>query len=763
MTSAAQGPAAGRTWWTRALVASFASMIAALAALTPARAQDEPDAEALDQPGGVVVVGVPGLTWSDISASETPALWDLAGAGATASMSVRTIGSWTCAEAGWVSLGAGERAGGAAPRDAHCMAQSRIPAPVSAGGEWTVPHFDELEEANAAYNYGARLGSLAEAVDQLAVEQAEAAEEAAAAGEEPVEVREGLCVAAIGVGAALAAADPEGNLAFWGEDLDALPEAMAACDIVIVDPGVIVGDDAGDAEDTTTDYDALGEDDADVPLDEEDTAAGEETEPDPIRVAAASEADEAIGDVAAALPERWRLMVAGIADSAAPSSLHPVLYAGHGIEAGSLTSATTGRDGYVQLVDLAPTALDVVGADVPAAMSGRPASVEADPAHSSEAAVAAGVDETQASAAVAEVGWKFYGTLAALGVAAVAAAVWLLIGPDRLRPLARTVCVAVSAIPVAGVAAGIPPWWRADNPELAFWLVIAAGVTVLTAAAWLPGLRAGRRAALMVAGVTAGLIAVDQFTGATWPLHTPLGYTAQAGARFSGLGNYSFAVFAAAVVLIIALTPWRGRARHIGPVVLGAAATVLVGAPSLGGDVGGMLTIVAALVLACLSLWGRRLSIGGLAWAGGLAAAVFVAAGVLDYLRPEADQTHLGRFVGAVLEGSAGGVLLRKADSAISSIGTPLTYLVAAAAVGAWLIWRRRSPIRSASTEAATVGLVAVAVIGFSVNDSGIAVPGFATAVGFGLLAIAVGPRPEPPGPEAPARTETAGTARGEA
>lgn len=740
--------------------ALLASVFAALTLASPAAAQD--DQEALDEPGGVVIVGVPGLTWSDISANETPALWNLAGQGATASMSVRTIGSWTCAEAGWASLGAGERAGGAAPRDAHCMAQSRIPSPVSVGGQWSVPHFADLEEANAAYNYGARLGSLAEAVESLAVEQAEAAAEAARAGEEPVEVREGLCVAAIGVGAALAAADPEGNLAFWGADLESLPEAMAACDIVIVDPGVIVGDDAAIDADTTTDYDELGQDDTDVTAGDEETPAGEEAEPDPIRVAAASEADKAVAEVSAALPDRWRLMVAGIADSAAPSSLHPVIYAGHGIEAGTLTSATTGREGYVQLVDLAPTALGVVGADIPASMSGRGASVAPEADHTAAGAVAAGVDETRASAAVAEVGWKFYGTLAALGVIAVAAAVWLLTGPDRWRETSRTVCVAVSAIPVAGVAAGIPPWWRAGHPEVAFWLVIAAGVAVLTAASWLPFLREGRRAALMVAGVTAGLIAVDQFTGATWPLHTPLGYTAQAGARFSGLGNYSFAVFAAAVVLIIALTPWRGRARYVGPVVIGAAATVLVGAPGLGGDVGGMLTIVAALVLTCLSLWGKRLTFGALALAGGTAAAVFLVAGVLDYLRPEADQTHLGRFVGAVLEGTAGGVLLRKGASAIGSIGTPLTYLVVAAIIGAYLIWRKRSPVRSAATESAVIGLLAVAVIGFAVNDSGVAVPGFAIAVGFGLLAIAVGPRPEGEATAETAEARPAHTARSE-
>src|SRR5690606_3639107 len=196
MTAAARGPAAAaRTWWVRTLGAAVASLIAVLGFAAPAGAQEQD--EPLGEPGGVVIVGVPGLTWSDISASATPTMWNLAGSGATASMSVRTIGSWTCAEAGWASLGAGERAGGAAPRDAHCMSQSRIPSPVSVGGEWSMPHFADLEEANAAYNYGARLGSLAEAVQSLAVEQAEAAAEAAAAGEEPVEVRDGLCVAAI--------------------------------------------------------------------------------------------------------------------------------------------------------------------------------------------------------------------------------------------------------------------------------------------------------------------------------------------------------------------------------------------------------------------------------------------------------------------------------------------------------------------------------------------------------------------------------------
>ncbi|WP_157930433.1 hypothetical protein [Glycomyces xiaoerkulensis] len=755
MTVAAEPAKRIRRRWRGVLAAAAAGLAAVLAVgSAPAAAQEESGDPG--DPGGIVVVGVPGLSWSDVDPAETPALWDLAGRGATGSMSVRTIGSWTCSEAGWVTLGAGARAGGLAARDAHCMAQSRIPAPVADGGQWTLPWWPELERANAAYNYGARLGSLAEAVAQLESDQIAAAEAAEAAADEPVEVDDGLCVAAIGVGAALAASDPEGNLAFWGPDLEALPEAMNTCDVVIVDPGVIVGDEA-EADDVSTDYDAIGETDTDVATGEDDQAGDDRAaaEPDPIRIAAASEADAAITDIAAALPERWRVLVAGIADSAAPSGLHPVIYAGHGIEPGQLTSATTGRTGYMQLVDLGPTALEVIGADIPAAMAGRPATVEADPDHDPAGAVETGVDETRAASAVAQVGWKFYTTLSVLGIVAVGAAAWLLTGPARGRGPAAAACIAVSAIPVGGVAAGIAPWWRADHPELTFWLVIAAVAGTLTVAARLPWLREGARPALLVAAATAALIAVDQFTGATWPLHTPMGYTAAAGARFSGLGNYAFAVFAAAVILVITLTPWRGRAVYIGPVVIGAAAVAIVGAPTLGRNVGGTLALVAALVLAAMRLWGRRLNLAAIGIAGAAAAGVLTVAGLLDYLRPAADQTHLGRFVGTVLDGEAGAVLLRKAFAAIGTIGGPLTYLVLAAAIAAAWIWRTRAPVRATGTAAAATGLLAVATVGFAVNDSGIAVPAFTVSIGFGLLAVAVGPRPEPAeaaGP-APART----------
>jgi hypothetical protein len=726
--------------WVRGFAAVLAVVCAVLAVPGAASAAEE------DEVAGIIVFGVPGLAWTDIDASVTPNLWEMAGSGASASMSVRTIGSWTCPEAGWLSLGAGERAGGAAPRDAQCAAQSQLPAPVEDGDGWSVEGWDALVEANESFNYGARLGSLADAVAAMAVEEEAAALEAEAAGEPVVEPDPGACVAGIGDGAALAAADTEGRISFWAPGLASLGEAMAACDVVIVDPGVVVGDTADEAPDTGTDYDQLGEDDIGVGTDEPsgEIDAGEiAPEPDSVRARAAAAADAAVGEVEAALPEDWRLLVAGVADASAPSALHPVLYSGAGVEPGELTSATTGRDGYVQLVDLTATALGAIGADVPATVAGAPIQVLPDAGRTSEDAVAQGIDETAASQSVISVSFVFYSVLSGLGVIAVAAAVWLLCGPDRWRRTARTVCLAVAAMPVAGVAAGIPHWWRGEHPSLAFWVIVAAGVAVLTVAASLPWTRHGARPVLVIAGAGALLIAVDQVSGATWPLHTPMGYTAQAGARFTGLGNYAFSVFAAAVILLIAFIPWRGRARVWGPIAIGVCAVVIVGAPNLGRDMGGTLTLVAAGILCCWKLWGRKLTVKAVVLAGGIAFAVFAVGGFLDWLRPQEDQTHLGRFVGSVLDGTATNILIRKADAAIGTIGRPLTWVSLAALIGAIIIWRKRAPIRSNEVGAAVIGLTAVAVLGAVVNDSGVAITGFTTALGFGLLAVAVGPRTE--------------------
>ena len=78
--------------------------------------------------------------------------------------------------------------------------------------------------------------------------------------------------------------------------------------------------------------------------------------------------------VLAARPERSLVLVAGLADTDQSSRLHVAVADGPGWDGGWLTSPSTGRDGYLQLVDLAPTALAALGRPQPERLfAGQPA------------------------------------------------------------------------------------------------------------------------------------------------------------------------------------------------------------------------------------------------------------------------------------------------------------------------------------------------------------------------------------------------------
>jgi hypothetical protein len=95
-------------------------------------------------------------------------------------------------------------------------------------------------------------------------------------------------------------------------------------------------------------------------------------------------------------------------------------------------------------------------------------------------------------------------------------------------------------------------------------------------------------------------------------------------------------------------------------VVIGAIAVVIDGAPGLGSDFGGPLAMVPAFALLFV-LVGRLKSSWRLAVGIGVSAvAVVVGLALLDWMRPPAERTHLGRFVDEVSNGEAWQVVARK-------------------------------------------------------------------------------------------------------
>lgn len=669
-----------------------------------ARAAEAPPPE---RAGPVVVVGVPGLSWQQVDEQRTPALWDLVGRGSAGSLSVRSAAGTTCPADGWLSLGAGNRALATSPGAEGCDGQPEVVD--RPGGTASVPAFPDLVAANAELTYRARLGLLAEQVG-------------AGAG----------CVAAVGPGAALAAADGGGRV-------------QVHRPLPAVHPGAPPPDAPG-----------LG------PL----GAALRECAVTLVEAPAALDAaDDVVRRVDEARPDGSTLLVVGT--GARPAARRPgdtlqvALEVGPAAEPGSaLVSPSTRRAPYVQLIDVAPTVLarlDQPAADAAAGQPWRPAG-EAEPAGVRVAGLA---DVERLAVAHRRLAVPAATVLVAVPVLLlVAAAVAAGRRPRAARRATVAVAVAAGGVPAATFLANLVPWWRAPAPLPALLVAVAVPALALAALALAgPWRRHPLGPVGVVAAATALVLAADVVTGSRLQMSSVLGHSPLVAGRFAGFSNLAFGVFAAAVLLAgaAAAAMLRGRRLRDGDVRLRraavaavvAAAVVVDGAPSWGSDVGGVLALVPAGVLLVLLATGARVSWARLAVATAAGAGVVAVLATLDALRPTADQSHLGRFALQVVRGEAGPVLARK----LSANAALLTENAATAAVpvlltGLALLVLRPGAVRAGALarayaavpelRAGLVAVLAVAVLGALANDSGVGVvaAAFLVAAPLGLAAV---------------------------
>jgi len=156
-------------------------------------------------------------------------------------------------------------------------------------------------------------------------------------------------------------------------------------------------------------------------------------------------------------------------------------------------------------------------------------------------------------------------------------------------------------------------------------------------------------------------------------------------------------------------------------------------APMWGADVGGALAGVPALVLLATGLGRWRVRWRTLVLIGVATIALVVGLALLDLTRDSADRSHLGRLFERIgNDGSSGltTVVERKLAVNIRSLTeSSWRYIFGPLAVAGGLVaWRSRA--RGAAVLAAfpalrrgVPGLIALAVLGYGANDSGIAVP----------------------------------------
>lgn len=469
----------------------------------------------------------------------------------------------------------------------------------------------------------------------------------------------------------------------------------------------------------------------------------------------------ALDDLLAALAppdgERRLILLVTPADHAARFGLRPLVVSGPGAPAGRLVSPSTRRDGLVLLADVAPTILRALELPVPEDMVGRPlrrlarppdvpglvagdrlsrqrdtvwdpALLAIVPLHLATYAWAWRRHRRRRAVVVptgpASAGDRSAGAAADLPTAEVAAAdVPEVAGPAAVGSAARPSDRAGRILAVVGLA--LVAW------PLATWIVRAApGAASLGRWAFLAGFvvdavvvalarRLGGRGLAplaIVVGATIALVTIDLGLGGPLQLSSAFGGAAHSAGRFTGLGNAAFAVYAGCALVAIHC----GRRRAPWMVALLVLVTLADALPSLGGDVGGVVTLAPIFALTVAALWGR-LSWRALFLAGAATTAVLGVAVAVDLSRPEDARTHLARFVaGGGRSSSIGGKVAQ-------NLGTYeaipiLAVVVAAAAAVAVLLWRgrfRRFLPPGTPARIGVVAAVAVALVGNLVNDSG--------------------------------------------
>jgi hypothetical protein len=725
----------------------------------------------------VVVVGVPGLVWDDVDPQATPELWALAEGSPIGAVSVRAARSTSCVLDGWATLGAGNRARFPAPDESiPPVPLPTVPLPGQAPGDPDTVAPDDAAPQEATppvppaspslshCGLQERLAQAGLADPQSAVAAVAADPATARFGADPAALGEAVgCATVVGRAPALAVAAPGVTLT-QREQLPADPgELLTGCPLVLVGLGDLV--DAGEPD-----------------LETSDTG----TEPLP-RAAALAAVDAALGrlvDAVAAAPGETLLLVQGVSEvNDGRAQLHVGIASGPGsTEPRWLTSASTGRAPFVQLIDTAPTVLAALGLERPASMNGQVLQSDGERPPLAEAVELLEQANTAASVHHRSTGAFFWG-LVLLDAAVVGLALLVTGGRRgdrvRLRNALRPIALGAAAVPVASYLAGLLPWERAGTPRLALaGSVLLAASAVAALAALGPWRRRPLGPPVVVLAVTLGTLVGDVLTGSRLELNGLLGYDAIVAGRFTGYGNLSFGLLAvSALLLTAALATAAGRrapahrARLVtAAVVLGAGAlTVLVvGTPALGRDFGGVLAALPGFLLLAMLLTGTRVTVTRMAAVLALAVAAVGALAFVDWLRPASERSHLGRFVEQLLTGEAWTVVSRKAQANLDILfGSPLAWLLPVALVAAvWLVrpaggrwggWlqsrlgdrlpsRLRGPgllrgrgdlLPPGDRAPLRAGLLASALslaLGAAANDSGVALPATAAALLVPLL-----------------------------
>lgn len=695
-----------RTRVTVMIVAFLAMAGALLWSGTRWEAQSQP---AATRPTRVVIFGMPHLDLTDVGGDLTPSFNRLVARGAVGAMSVRTYSNHPSSAEAYATLAAGVR----------------VHSPASAGqayaanGGIAVPGARQVRDANPSKR-------LANAVDGIGRALAGAKATTAVVGnaDQPGSstlgvsrpaalalVNDGLVIPAGSVGRDLLEADdaaPGGFRASAPAIVSAVRAALPGSDAIVVDPG-----------------------------DLDRAAADGVTEAQ--RHAAILRTDAILGQVAETLPEGTLLIAASLSPSASGAHLTPVVVVGPGVPYGYLHSPSTKRAGIVTLTDLGPTVLDGLVGAVPHRMVGQPLRYQA------SSHVDLGMLRTidRDGALHERIGNPItvpFVTFQVIVYLFIAGLMARRRGVGGLRSPLRFTVLAIAALPLASLLFRLIPGLSRLGP---------ASVGVLFLLDFAVAAAAGRlrrhplSALLAIMMATMAVLIVDVATGVRLLTSSYIGYALSGAGRFYGLGNAAFAVLSVCALLTACIhvryAPRRKEALLAATLGLGLVMLADM-APTLGDDVGGVMTLVPVFGLTLWVLWGRRLSWRPVAVAAVATVAVLAGLVAIDSSRAPERQTHLAHFFSDVRSGGVltfWSTLAHRGGSAISTLGASFWTAIVPLLVVLLIYFLLRSPrwnevIGPGALRTGAVAAFACGLIGFAANDSGVIV--------IALVFVFVGP-----------------------
>jgi hypothetical protein len=715
--------------------------VATFAASAPAAASAS-TARPVEQLGGarsVLIISLPATAWTDLRGARPPNLTRLLRHSALADLATRTVHNRTLPGAGYLALGDGGRSvaapGDAAPnmergerydgQDAGAVFATRTGDTLRGG--IAALGWPQLVAQNDALSYDTKPGALGRALERAGIARTVIANADETSETGPVLHRE----------AALALVDDTGRVPGTVTGLSR-PDPRApygrALDADAVDRAF--------PSDFTTRRQV-------VLVEASDLARADSYRPlalpgprAALHAAAMRRTDDLVGRLLAHVDlRRDAVVVVSPYHTARARTLTTIAVHTPHSDIGLLESATTRRAGFVQIVDVAPTILDLLGVKPPDVMEGRPARLHAEGGTYRDRVDGLVRADRAAQFRDATIG-RATAILVAVTIAlAVAAALWFRFARGTPATLVLTwASLGLVGYVTATFLAGLFPFFRWGSGAY-FLFVIATALAIAGIS-----LACGRRHPLDPLLVTLGLAVAmhvgDLLSGTHLEFNTVFGYSPTVGIRLAGIGNPGSAqVSICALVFAIVVTR---RSTRRGPLVGDAVlfvTLVAIGAPIWGQDYGGALALAPTLVLWWLLHSARRIRWRTALTIVGVIVATGLVAGFVDLGRPSNEQTHVGRFFQRVGEEGPGAffsVIGRKLGLMLGTFSnTAWVLLVLSVAAVVLLAFTRTDASARLFAGVPTLrpGLVCVAVLialATTLNDSGVQVTGM-----MGSMALA--------------------------